>query len=168
MPELLCHLVGDYILQNHWMANTKTVRSSAALLHATLYALPFLLLTPSWRAVLAIWATHFVIDRFRLARYWVDFYGVGKSGKLLAFIMHLRGYVLGELLVKPDVKETRWVRAEDLRRTDILHPEERDRQLQISSLPYVADAPPWLGVWLLILVDNTAHLTINHLALAFL
>jgi len=30
------------------------------------------------------------------------------------------------------------------------------------------DAPPWLGVWLFIIIDNTFHLTINHLALLYL
>lgn len=28
--------------------------------------------------------------------------------------------------------------------------------------------PPWLATWLLIIVDNTLHLTINYLALRFL
>lgn len=28
--------------------------------------------------------------------------------------------------------------------------------------------PPFLGVWLVIIVDNTAHLAINHFALAWL
>jgi len=28
--------------------------------------------------------------------------------------------------------------------------------------------PPWLAVWLMIIVDNTTHLTINALALAYL
>ena len=170
MPELLCHLLGDYCFQNHWMANTKTSSTFAALLHATIYTCAFLLLTPSWQALLVIWATHFVIDRFRLARYWVDFYGVGKSGQVLAFVMRRRGYGLGEVMVKPEVKELRWVRADLLRKTagDILHPDERNARLLASSLPYVADAPPWLGVWLLIVVDNTWHLTINHMALYYL
>lgn len=30
---------------------------------------------------------------------------------------------------------------------------------------YAADKPPWLAVWLLILADNTLHITINGLAL---
>lgn len=181
MSELLCHLFGDYVFQNHWMANTKTSSSAAALLHASIYALPFLLLTLNWKVLLVIWATHFIIDRFRLARYWVDFYGVGKSGRVLAFVMRARGYVLGEVEVKPGCEvggrqgapppvETRWVLATVFRKTagDLVKPAERNRRLLASSLPYVADAPSWLGVWLLILVDNTFHLCINHLALAYL
>jgi hypothetical protein len=33
---------------------------------------------------------------------------------------------------------------------------------------YPADAPPWLAFWLLIIADNTLHLTINFAALRFL
>lgn len=165
MTQLLAHLLGDYVLQNHWMANTKTTRSSAALLHALFYTLPFLLLTQDpWRLAV-IGGTHFVIDRFRLARYWVDFWGVGKSGRVLAYIMGLRGYVLGEVLVKPDVKETRWVRAAAMdfaaRHPEQMRERDMDGYLLSHSLPYVQDAPPWLGVWLLIIVDNTMHLCIN-------
>lgn len=33
---------------------------------------------------------------------------------------------------------------------------------------YHKDKPPWLAVWLLILADNTLHITINGLALRYL
>ena len=67
--QLLCHLVGDYILQSHWMATTKTKASMPALIHAVCYSLPFLFLRPSPEALAMIVSTHFVIDRWRLARY---------------------------------------------------------------------------------------------------
>ena len=41
MTELLCHLVGDYVLQNHAMASLKTKSSFWAAIHALLYTLPF-------------------------------------------------------------------------------------------------------------------------------
>jgi len=71
--QLLCHAVGDYVLQSDWMANTKTKRSVAALAHVATYALPFLFLRPSLAALAVIIGTHFVIDRWRLARFvcWV-------------------------------------------------------------------------------------------------
>lgn len=165
MSELLAHLFGDYCLQNHWMANTKTSRSSAALLHVALYILPFLFLTRSPGALLVIGVTHFVIDRFRLARHWVDFWGVGKSGMVLGWIMRQRGYELGEVIVKPDVVETRWVARETIDRTDTWGPGSANAEILRTSLPYIADAPPFLGAWLLIIADNTMHLTINHYAL---
>lgn len=68
MIQLILHLIGDYVTQSDWMAQNKTKSSLAALIHATVYALPFLAIAsvPAW---LVIWSTHFFIDRFRLARY---------------------------------------------------------------------------------------------------
>lgn len=68
MIQLILHLVGDYITQSDWMATEKTRNSFAALVHATLYALPFLWIG-SVDAVAIIWGSHFLVDRFRLARY---------------------------------------------------------------------------------------------------
>lgn len=69
MEQLICHLVGDYIFQSDWMANQKTKSSVAALCHVLTYSLPFLLLRPSWTALLVIGLTHFFIDHWRLARF---------------------------------------------------------------------------------------------------
>ena len=67
--DLLCHAIGDYILQSDWVALNKSRRSDVALLHAALYSLPFLALTHSRAALAIIAGSHFVIDRWRLARY---------------------------------------------------------------------------------------------------
>ncbi len=80
--QLVAHAVGDYLLQSDWMANEKTKRSTAALVHALSYGLPFLFLRPSAAAVLVIVGTHFLIDRFRLARFVVfakNFFGPRSS-----------------------------------------------------------------------------------------
>lgn len=69
MEQILLHLVGDYLTQTNWMATEKTKRSLAAALHAIVYSLPFLLLSPSVAAFAVIVLTHFLIDRYRLARY---------------------------------------------------------------------------------------------------
>ena len=68
MIQLILHLIGDYCTQSDWMANNKTKRSWPAACHAVIYSLPFLLLRPSWAAFAVILGTHFLIDRFRLAR----------------------------------------------------------------------------------------------------
>lgn len=68
-PQLVAHAIGDYVLQSDWMAQEKTQRHVPALAHALTYGLPFLLLQPSWAALAVIVGTHFVIDRWRLARY---------------------------------------------------------------------------------------------------
>jgi hypothetical protein len=66
---LLAHLVGDYLLQSHWMAQEKTKRWWPAVAHAVTYGLPFVLATQSWLALGVIVGTHAVIDRYRLARH---------------------------------------------------------------------------------------------------
>lgn len=65
---ILAHLVGDYLLQSHWMANEKTKHWWPAIAHGITYTLPFLLITQSIPALLVIGGTHIVIDRFRLAK----------------------------------------------------------------------------------------------------
>jgi len=86
--QILCHLIGDYILQSDWMAVKKAKFSIAAAVHVMTYGLPFLFLRPSFTAWLVIVVSHFVIDRWRLARYlcwaknWIgpiDFTGANPS-----------------------------------------------------------------------------------------
>lgn len=68
--QLVAHAVGDYLLQSHWMATEKTRRSFAAFVHVVFYSVPFLFfLSPSWLALAVIAGSHFIIDRWRLARY---------------------------------------------------------------------------------------------------
>ncbi|OGF74781.1 hypothetical protein A3J56_01610 [Candidatus Giovannonibacteria bacterium RIFCSPHIGHO2_02_FULL_46_20] len=68
--QFVCHLVGDYVLQSGWMANNKTQGWFPAFVHAIAYFLPFLLVFyPSMMASTVIAGTHFLIDRFRLAKY---------------------------------------------------------------------------------------------------
>lgn len=68
MEQLILHLLGDFVLQNDWMANNKSRRSWPALCHVIVYGLPFLLIG-SPAALAVICGTHFIIDRFRLVRY---------------------------------------------------------------------------------------------------
>ncbi len=68
--SLMLHLLGDYILQNDWMATKKTTGALPALIHAAIYSAPFALLVPSvWWA--PIFTTHYLIDRYRLAVLWI-------------------------------------------------------------------------------------------------
>jgi hypothetical protein len=67
--QILMHLIGDYLLQSDWMAQQKTKDSLAAWVHATVYSFPFLIFSPSMLAWTVILGSHFLIDRYRLARY---------------------------------------------------------------------------------------------------
>lgn len=123
--SLLCHLVGDYVLQSHVMATRKTTSWKWAAIHATFYTIPFVGLallagmSPGWTAALAVIAgTHAAIDRLGIARRWCQWYGVGFPGL--------------------------WAKAEGFE-----------------------PPPPFLGVWLVIIADNTLHLLINTAAIAY-
>ena len=124
MEQLLLHLIGDYVTQTDWMARAKVSKTFAALCHAVVYALPFLLLSRSPAAIVVIAATHFLIDRFRLARY-------------VAFAKN---------------KATDW----SLKWADC------------RAAGFPPDVPPGHAFWLMILIDNTIHLTINYAALRWL
>lgn len=67
--QLVAHGVGDYLLQSHWMATRKTTSHLAAAAHALTYGVPFLFFRPSPLAWAVIVGSHFLIDRYRLARF---------------------------------------------------------------------------------------------------
>jgi len=159
--QLVAHAIGDYILQSDWMANTKTRKSVACLAHVVTYMLPFLFLTRSWKALLFIVATHFVIDRWRLARYvcWAKnnlaprwLMGMwGTSGKYIATeleSMHGALLNLEEPAVRQKVRNYPWEAC--------------------ASTGYPPNRPEWLTVWLLIICDNLMHVLCNAAALRWL
>ena len=67
MIQLILHLFGDYVTQSEWVFQNKAKAHWPAILHATLYSLPFLLIG-SVDAVLVIWGAHFLMSRYRLAK----------------------------------------------------------------------------------------------------
>lgn len=85
MEQLILHLVGDYILQSHYVAQKKTKNTGLAFGHAVMYSMPFLLLCPSAVAFIVILFSHMIIDRFRLARYVIfakNFFSPGDFSEL--------------------------------------------------------------------------------------
>ena len=124
MEQLLFHLIGDYVTQTDRIARAKTRATFAAACHAIVYSLPFLLLSPSPAALAVIAGTHFLIDRFRLARH-------------VAFAKN---------------KVTDW----HLKWADC------------STTGFPPDIPATQAFWLMILIDNTMHLSINYAALRWL
>jgi hypothetical protein len=68
---LILHFIGDYIFQNSWLANNKTKKNLPAIIHALIYSLPFLFIVGFSWAIFFIFLTHFFIDRYRLAVYWI-------------------------------------------------------------------------------------------------
>ncbi len=72
MLQLILHGIGDYFLQTSKQAlNKKNPGKSGfiqCLLHCLTYSLPFLFIG-SWKAVIAIFLTHFAIDRTNIVAY---------------------------------------------------------------------------------------------------
>ena len=62
------------MVQNSWMANNKTKAHFPAFVHALLYSITFIWIAPSWTAWGIIFVTHFLIDRYRLATYYIAWY----------------------------------------------------------------------------------------------
>ncbi len=134
--QLFAHAVGDYVLQSDWMATEKTKKSVAAAAHAVTYTLCFLVLTRSPLALAVICGTHFVIDRWRLARY----------------VVWAKNWLAPcwETAVFHDVLMFK-------------RPTPPFRECVATGYP--PDRPAWLVVWLLIIADNLMHVAINATAL---
>jgi hypothetical protein len=72
---LLGHLVGDYLLQNEWMAQNKAKNTwvgwLAAIIHCIIYTLAVCTIMWEWNLiwVIAVFFSHFFIDKFAFG-YW--------------------------------------------------------------------------------------------------
>lgn len=155
--QLLAHAVGDYLIQSDWMAIEKTRRSWPAVAHAVTYGLPFLLFRPSPAALAVIVVTHFVIDRWRLARYvvWAKNF-LGPIRKV----------------------EYRWEKPECGQWCHLTEAPEGFRRIgrtvfatqnptfaESRATGYPPAKPDFMAVWLMIIADNVLHVLVNGLAL---
>jgi hypothetical protein len=174
MSQLLAHLFGDYILQSDWMAQNKTKADWPAFVHALVYSLCFLPLcfrpvyTPitfHWLAWMVILLTHFLIDRFRLARYVVwakNWLGPWKHWLLIQ---------CGLLPNSPNSCKV-WISSDESMPLDYVAEVDSfygaTPPLRACPTGYPPSTPIWLSMWLLIVADNTLHLAINYAALRWL
>ena len=73
---ILCHLIGDYVLQNDFLAKTKGDNIYHLLIHCALYCLPFYICFGFVWQLGVIFVTHIVIDilkaRFKKINYVTD------------------------------------------------------------------------------------------------
>jgi hypothetical protein len=164
--QLICHAIGDYVLQSDWMASNKTKSVVPALCHVITYALPFLFLRPSWLALAVIVSTHFVIDHWRLARYvvWAKNW-IGRREPLYRckrIIPVQEGWACG---MPADKSE----RCHYHGATDFIEYKAVNLPFtECATTGYTPNTPPFMAVWLMIIVDNLMHVTINALALRYL
>lgn len=152
--QLVCAIVGDYVLQSDWMAQRKTQSLIVALVHAAVYSLPFLFLTQNPVALAFIIVTHAVIDRWRLARYvcWAKNFLAPAATSTDEIDLENRDICIRNPLMVGIVplykRKPWWHRWEDCKATG-----------------YHKDSPLWLSVWLMIIADNAMHIILNGLAL---
>jgi hypothetical protein len=153
MIQLILHLTGDYLTQSDWMASEKTKSWQPAFCHSLVYSIPFLLLVRSSPGPILAWSvilsTHFLIDRFRLARY----------------VVWLKNWIGPS---KPWYREPSGVTDVDNGLVGRFCMQPMPPFAECSATGYPPNRPPWLAVWLLIAADNTMHLAINYAALRWL
>lgn len=75
---IIAHLIGDFLLQNHWM-QAKSKSSFVCSVHVAFYSTFFVIMwasgvLPGW-ALIAILAQHWLQDRFALHLRWMSIYG---------------------------------------------------------------------------------------------
>lgn len=84
---MACHMLGDYVLQSDFLATSKGTNWWHFFVHCVLYSLPFAVAFGfDWR-VLALLASHVVIDAMKARLHVID-YAVDQMGHvslLLAF-----------------------------------------------------------------------------------
>ena len=149
MEQLLVHLFADYGIQSDWMAMNKSKRSWPCLVHVLLYTACFLVLTISWKALLVIGITHFILDRWHtpLKRLiWLK----NHLGPGLKYVPYRKcdatGYYDNLMNEATGVPKEKW---------------ESKWGSYGVRLNYVS-------LWIYIITDNFLHLTINFLALKYL
>ena len=163
---ILAHLVGDYLLQSHWMANEKVKRWFPAVVHGITYTLPFLFITLNPWSLLIIAGTHAVIDRYRLAKHF----------SYLKNLIGPRDYYLEHTwpdgVTKKYTKDQEWTSVDTAMSRPIhfnmsiappFAKKVKTRRFWIDYKPqngYPPGTPDWMSTWLMIITDNTLHILI--------
>lgn len=114
-------------------------------------------------AWLVIFGTHFLIDRFRLARYVVwakNFMGPKK--------FWYRSIAGGVPHWTDDVEYIKTMKGDGFKADDYYIFYGAMPPLWACPTGYPPTTPIWLSTWLLIIADNTLHLAINYAALRWL
>lgn len=169
--QIVIHFIGDYILQSDWMAEQKTKRWFPAFCHALMYSLGFLLFRPSMTSWLVIFGTHYLIDRYRLARYIVwaknflapeTFWKKTDQGWSPISNQDARCWLTWNEIGKPGIFNKGIEPIQEITKARMLP------FSVCSGTGYPPDRPAWLAVWLLIFADNILHIVINGAALRHL
>lgn len=78
MHYIYAHLIGDYLLQNDWMANGKKKNSWICTAHIGAYMFPFLFCEITWCQMGLIAIQHFTQDRTNIVLWFMKIKGSSK------------------------------------------------------------------------------------------
>lgn len=85
---ILCHLIGDYVLQSDFLAKTKGSNWYHLLIHCALYTIPFYICFGLDGRILVLFASHVWIDSLK-ARYNRISYFVDQIAHYLVLVIYL-------------------------------------------------------------------------------
>jgi hypothetical protein len=78
MHWIYAHLIGDYIIQNDWMAQNKKSSSFHCAIHVLTYMLPFLFCGFNWWQLSIIAGQHYIVDRTNVVMWFMKAKGSEK------------------------------------------------------------------------------------------
>lgn len=90
---IFCHLVGDYVLQNDFIAKTKGENWYHLFVHCALYCVPFAVVYGIDYKLLALFVSHLIIDALK-ARYKMISYA---NDQILHYLIALVLYFITSL-----------------------------------------------------------------------
>jgi len=152
MEQILCHIFGDYFLQSDWMALNKSKKTYPCLVHCLFYTLPFILLTQEWQALLIIFSSHFVLDRWHFI-----------LKRLIWFKNHF-----GPTMKYPPYSYCDSTGYFDDSPYNTLDWKDLPPHPFNESIPvYGKPRHFFITIWLYIVTDNLFHLTINYFAIKY-
>jgi hypothetical protein len=160
MEQLLVHVFADYLVQSDHMALNKSKRTFPCLVHVVIYTACFLILTTSWKALLVIGGTHFILDRFPV---------------ILRRLIWWKNHLSPHLTYAPYEKCQATGYYDNLINEVTGKPSEKFHEQNIFNefgcwKANVRFEPRlnYISIWLYIITDNFFHLTINYFALKYL
>jgi len=68
---IVAHIIGDYFLQNNYLALTKNIKNAegfmACVAHCTIYALTYaIIVAPDFEFIFTVFMGHYIMDRYSL------------------------------------------------------------------------------------------------------
>jgi len=83
-------LIGDYLIQNDWMAQNKKKSDFHCSIHVITYLIPFLFCNFEWWQLLLIGVQHYILDRTMFVGWFMDI----KGSKLFREQLHPWSWII--------------------------------------------------------------------------